>query len=327
MSQTEPTHEALAAEAVASARPQVLLLGGQARSGSTLVDRSLGQVDGFVSAGEIRYLWDRGLRDDERCGCGEPLRGCPFWTAVGEAAFGGWDRIDLDEVLTLQRTVDSARELPHLLRPGGTASGFERTAKRYLAYLERVYPAVSSVAGQRIVIDSSMSPLHALIVARSDSMDVRVVHLVRDSRGVAHSSGKRVVRPEITDREVLMPTYSPPDAAARWLTINAVVELLARRLPSTRLTYEAFVRDPRGELDRIATLAGRPLTDLDAAFRDGPQIELGTDHTVAGNPMRFTTGMVPIRADDAWRRDMDPRQRRLVTAMTWPLLRRYGFES
>ena len=307
-------------------RPKVLLLGGQARSGSTLVDRSLGQVDGFVSCGEIRYLWDRGLRDDERCGCGLPLRGCPFWGRVGHLAFGGWDRIDLDEVLALREEVDQPRALPRLLRTGPTTSPFERKVSRYLSYLERVYPAILEAAEGDVVIDSSMSPLHALIVRRSAVLDVRVAHLVRDSRGVAHSSTKQVVRPEITDREVMMPTYSPPEAAIRWTTTNAVFGSLGRHVPTIRFTYEDFVREPRRELDRITTLMGHPLTPADAAFRDGPVIVLGTDHTVAGNPMRFMTGEVPIRADEAWREKMDPRQRMLVTALTYPMLRRYGFE-
>jgi hypothetical protein len=307
-------------------RPKVLLLGGQARSGSTLVDRSLGQVAGFVSCGEIRYLWDRGLRDDERCGCGLPLRGCPFWGRVGHLAFGGWDRIDLDEVLALREEVDRPRALPRLLRMGPTTSPFERQVVRYLSYLERVYPAILEAAQGDVVIDSSMSPLHALIVRRSNALDVRVAHLVRDARGVAHSSMKQVVRPEITDREVMMPTYSPPEAAIRWTTTNAVFGSLGRHLPTIRVAYEDFVREPRRELDRITTLMGHPLTAADAAFRDGPVIMLGTDHTVAGNPMRFMTGEVPIRADEAWRDKMDPRQRMLVTAFTYPMLRRYGFE-
>jgi hypothetical protein len=216
--------------------------------------------------------------------------------------------------------------LPRLLRTGPTTSPFERKVSRYLSYLERVYPAILEAAEGDVVIDSSMSPLHALIVRRSAVLDVRVAHLVRDSRGVAHSSTKQVVRPEITDREVMMPTYSPPEAAIRWTTTNAVFGSLGRHVPTIRFTYEDFVREPRRELDRITTLMGHPLTASDAAFRDGPVIELGTDHTVAGNPMRFMTGEVPIRADEAWREKMDPRQRMLVTALTYPMLRRYGFE-
>ena len=48
---------------------KVLFVGGFGRSGSTLLDNVLGQVDGFASCGEISYLWDRGLEQDRLCSC------------------------------------------------------------------------------------------------------------------------------------------------------------------------------------------------------------------------------------------------------------------
>ncbi len=304
---------------------RVLALGGQARSGSTLVDRALGQATAFVSAGEVRYLWDRGLRDDERCGCGEPLRtACPFWRDVGEAAFGGWDRLDLDEVLDLRGHVDRLARLPLLWTPGLSPS-FARKVRRYAEYLGRVYPAIRSVAGDPVVIDSTMSPLHVLLLRQVVGLDLRVAHLVRDGRGVAYSSAKQIVRPEITERTVFMPTYRPPDAAIRWETTNAMFEALARSVPTLRIRYEDFVRDPRAGLESLASHAGAPLGPEDDGLGRGDRLALGVDHTVAGNPMRFTTGEITIRADEAWRDDMPARDRRLVTGLTWPFLRRYGY--
>jgi hypothetical protein len=42
--------------------------------------------------------------------------------------------------------------------------------------------------------------------------------------------------------------------------------------------------------------------------------------------MRFSSGPLVIRRDDAWRTEMDAGDRRLVTTITGPLLRRYGYE-
>ena len=52
----------------------VTYIGGCQRSGSTMLDRFLGQVPGYVSAGEVVHLWTRGLQRNESCGCGEPFR-------------------------------------------------------------------------------------------------------------------------------------------------------------------------------------------------------------------------------------------------------------
>ncbi|WP_420910932.1 sulfotransferase [Thermus thermophilus] len=35
---------------------KVVFIGGYGRSGSTLLDRMLGQVEGFVSVGELRHI-------------------------------------------------------------------------------------------------------------------------------------------------------------------------------------------------------------------------------------------------------------------------------
>lgn len=42
--------------------------------------------------------------------------------------------------------------------------------------------------------------------------------------------------------------------------------------------------------------------------------------------MRFLTGDVTLRRDDAWRAQLPVGQRRLISALTAPLLSRYGYD-
>ena len=93
----------------------VLFIAGWGRSGSTLLDRMLGQVPGVFSAGELRDIWERGVREDRLCGCGQPFRECAVWRKVGEVAFGGWDALDLAEVQALRRRLDRPWSTPQLL--------------------------------------------------------------------------------------------------------------------------------------------------------------------------------------------------------------------
>jgi hypothetical protein len=65
-----------------SDRVKVLYIAGSGRSGSTILDNTLGQIDGFFSVGELRYIWERGLIEDRLCGCGERVHQCPFWAAA-----------------------------------------------------------------------------------------------------------------------------------------------------------------------------------------------------------------------------------------------------
>ena len=65
--------------------------------------------------------------------------------------------------------------------------------------------------------------------------------------------------------------------------------------------------------------------EADLGFLQQRALHLGPNHTVAGNPVRFRRGDVAIEADLEWRSRLETGPRRIVTALTWPLLLRYGF--
>jgi hypothetical protein len=139
-----------------------------------------------------------------------------------------------------------------------------------------------------------------------------------------------VARPEAAGSQ--MATYKPASAALRWNLQNSALQLLSQLgTPTLRVRYEDFVRAPADTLSEIAAfagLAGGP--DFGFLGTDGPGhwwAELAATHTASGNPMRFTTGRVPIRYDGSWQTAMLAGNRRTVTALTLPLLVRYGYLS
>src|SRR5215472_10332799 len=75
--------------------PTVIYIAGSGRSGSTLLERALGELPGVVNVGELMDLFRRTVAHGERCGCGQSFADCPFWAGVGKRAFDGWadDRI------------------------------------------------------------------------------------------------------------------------------------------------------------------------------------------------------------------------------------------
>lgn len=302
----------------------MLYIGGQGRSGTTLLDRILGQHPAFFSAGELVHLWSRGLTG-ERCGCGRAFRDCPYWTEVGERAFGGWDRVDGPAMMRLQASVERSRFIPALLSPVHTGDYADRL-DRYAAVLGRLYRAISDASGSRIVIDSSKHPSLAFLLRRVPDVDLRTVLMVRSSHGVAYSWTKQVQKPEVVGRVEHMPQYSPARSAVYWTSYNALLQVLARvGIPSTVVQYERLVRDPRGELGRVLSLADQAPDGPGLSFVQPGSVRLAPTHTVSGNPMRFTSGDVPLRVDAEWQRRLRPRDRRLVSALAAPLLHRYGY--
>jgi hypothetical protein len=310
----------------AARRPvTVLYVGATGRSGSTLLERILGQSSGCCAVGELAFLWERGLHANQRCGCGEPFRACAFWTQVGKQAYGGWDRIDLDQARALQHRVDRHRHLAALLAPR-LAPAHRRRLRRYAELLEPLYRAIATVSGRPVVIDSSKDVSHALLLRRVPGIDLRLVHLVRRSHGVAYSLTKTVRKPEVADAEAYMHRQSPATSALLWTTENLLLDgLRPLGVPTLRLRYEALVASPREHAAELLRLAGLDAADRELGFLHDGEVQLGVDHTVAGNPMRFRQGPVRLRADEQWRGAMPLGQRLAVTAITWPLLLRYGY--
>ncbi|MBA2575502.1 MAG: sulfotransferase [Euzebyaceae bacterium] len=305
-------------------RIRILYIGGWGRSGSTLLDRMVGQVPGFVSVGELRDIWQRGWVENRLCGCGAPFHDCPFWTKVGQEAFGGWEQADPEEMARLRYAVDRPWHLPYLLRPSLSA-GYRRRARRYVDGLDRLYRAILSVSGAQVLIDSSKIPTYALLLRQLESVDLRILHLVRDSRGVVFSWQKQVQRPDASAEPDFMLRYGVAGASVRYLVYNGLTRALRRLgLPYLLLRYEDAVRDPRAALVAAVEHSGVPLPDDLPHLGDG-EVALGVGHTVDGNPMRFDTGTVVLRVDEAWRDGLSDKHTAAVTAITYPLLRRYGY--
>jgi Sulfotransferase family len=295
---------------------RVLYIGGLGRSGTTLVERVLGELPGVCALGEVVHLWQRDLRDDERCGCGNRFAECGFWQTVGKAAFEGWDQVDVDRVLALHKATERTRHIPLL------ALGLlKRKATELASYYARVYEA----AGAQVVLDSSKHSALAHCLRYAPDLDLRVVHMVRDARGVAYSWTRRVARPE-SDGTDEMTRYHPLYSAALWNAHNAALGALRRRgVPVLRIRYEEFLADPRGVVQRLAEFAGVQIGPGDLSFLGEAHADLGPAHSAAGNPMRFTVGTVRLRRDDTWRTALPRRHRLLVGALCAPGLMKYGY--
>ncbi|HUZ83237.1 MAG TPA: hypothetical protein VMU66_00980 [Gaiellales bacterium] len=303
---------------------RLVYVAGAGRSGTTLLAMLLGALPGATALGEVRHLWARGIRDNQLCGCGEPFHECPFWQEVGDLAFGGWDRVDVDRILALQRAVDRFRSVPRQAL-GGIGGGREAMVDEYLSAFRPIYRAAARIGGG-VLVDSSKAPSFLALLRRQPGIDLRVVHLVRDSRAVVYSWSRRRLRPELRGAGPgYMAMIGARRSTADWVANNLAIDLIgAGRGTVERVRYEALMRDPERELRR---LVGDWLASPgDGGGEDSPaRIAIGTQHTVAGNPIRFQQGGITLRSDDEWMTAM-PLQRRLaVAAATWPLLLRYGY--
>jgi hypothetical protein len=146
---------------------------------------------------------------------------------------------------------------------------------------------------------------------------------VRDGRAVVYSNGRKKYDPSNTWGRQYLPRQSLALTALAWNLKNAFISsAIANSDKSILLRYEDFMAAPSKALRRVVDLVD-PAQALPAIR--GQQVEIGTQHTLAGNPVKFLTGPIRLRLDDEWQSMMHQRQQILVTGLTWPMIAAYGY--
>ncbi len=303
---------------------KVIFIGGSGRSGSTIADLLLGQIPGFHSAGEIRLIWNRGFHEDRLCGCGTPFSKCDFWKQVVVRAFGSDAQSVAEEAQKLSRLVDR-RVQSHKFFFGRYSNSFAENLARYREILSNLYSAIHYEAGCKVIVDSSKFPNHGFVLAGMPSIDLHVLHLVRDPRAVAFSWMRKRINPDVHWARTYMGQYGPFVSTRGWILSNLMVERLRRRVEkSCRLRYEDLVEDPTRVLE--STLISLDILGDKTQDLSSPAWSLSREnHTVAGNPVRLSSGGLTLRLDDEWTRSLSRAAACFVSAAAMPWLMRYSY--
>lgn len=300
----------------------VLYLAGWGRSGTTFLSSILGSLPGYVAVGELRSIWTVWMLDN-LCGCGAPVRECELWAPVLDDALGIADEDAVLRAQSLQGRCDHTRYLG-VLKRGDPPDELGADLAAYRALLSRLYRAVATRAQAQVVVDSSKLPAYAAILEGVDGLDVKLAQVVRDPRANAFSWRREKVHEGFRDGR-MMPRYPAWKSAVMWDTLNRVLERHWSGTPGYRLVrYEDFVADPVGTVQALMALAG---VEADSPFDEEGTVLLAPQHQIHGNPNKHTRGRVGVREDDAWRGEMKRADRLLVTAITLPWLRHYGYRT
>jgi hypothetical protein len=305
---------------------QVLYIAGLGRSGSTLLCRTLGAVDGFLSTGELMRILGRGVITNDLCSCGAPVGKCELWQRVLHDLFARCPNLDLERLEQTRRRITEDWEfLRFLFFRRGQLDRDLHDLRRFLAELYRSIHAVTNV---RVVVDASKSFMFAKLLCETPGVRVNVVHLVRDSRGVAHSLAKKTPRPGTSGRVEHFGQHGAFVGSVFWSAANVATECLSRWTPrGVRVRYEDFIANPSGTVRTIVQTLYPDLSSPPIPHVNGHSVHLGIDHLIASNPNRSRHGDIELQEDLAWHREMSATRRWVVTGLTFPLLRRYGYRT
>jgi hypothetical protein len=298
---------------------------GTSRCGSTIVDNVLGEIDGFFTGGEIRFLWERILQG-RHCGCGVRFVDCPIWSEIVREGSGGESPEDwADKVKRAQHDSARMKHTLRLVRAKDRQAISSKDRGFFLETMERIYEITARSTGARVIVDSSKRPSNGALLRLMRKVDPFIVHIVRDPRAVAYSQAQVKQNP---DRQTpgIMPQTGVIETMVHWNTTNAFAELVRARHGRDRtllIRYEEFVAEPRLVIQNILNLIREP--ESKSPFVDPTIVKLAPNHTVSGNPSRFHTGTVAIRDDTRWMTGLSRRAKITTSTLGIPLIFRYGY--
>ena len=300
---------------------KVLYVIGKGRSGSTLVDMLLGELDGWCSTGELWRVWERGILGGEPCGCGALISECEIWKPVLAAAQGS---------LSVE-TIDGWRNQALRWHTGPRLWALSQVNQewpelaRWIDMQATMYRELAERTGSKVIVDSSKWPLHPGLFGHIPGIEPYALQLVRDPRAVAHSWQRKKAYLG-SEQQKWMKRFPAWHSGLSWSARQMVCERVKHRLGHRAMTlrYETLMTDPASALTDVASMVDEPKPDLH--FLDGCSARFGVHHTVGGNPNRFERGPVELREDEKWKSAGSSVDRLMIEVLTGPLRRRYGYK-
>jgi hypothetical protein len=281
---------------------KVVYIAGAGHSGSTLLTLLLSNHPSMVGLGEIHQV----LRESHksgmeypktkaaRCSCGNSIDTCSLWKAIADEAKG----------------------------------------KNITSYVDRYRLMVDTVKAQygvdAIPVDSSKHvPFLRELLQVRDSIDFRVIHLVRDVRSYlvsrvdltkAYKAKGRPIAPAGKNPLLKLWMNYPSYHYVDWYHVQRKVEgfLRENRIPSFRVGYEELCLSPAAMMEKICAF-------LEVSYSPDMVSALDTSagHVLRGNRMRHRSGNTKVMYDNRWfyRREW------FLPSLVFPHITRYNRTS
>jgi hypothetical protein len=259
---------------------KLIYIGGYGHSGSTLLEYLMTANPKVVACGEIGSA----LRDrkKKRCTCRRRVIDCPIWGPFQISDIRHWSHEDLSLAL--------------------------------LDHVGRTYEVM--VDSSKTAWASVVTPFRFRRILREE---IKLVHLVRDPRGVGWSLLKRAERTGLRPRAIVRLSL----ATMGWLVANAACEVFGWMYPDqyVRVRYEELSRSPREVMSNLF----RDIL-LDGEYRSECIGSVDNRHQLCGNRMRSQKlSFAEIKEDDDWRNAARPVYLSLVSLLSWSLRGRYDY--
>ena len=311
---------------MAAAQTRLVYILAASHSGSTLLASLLANHPQVCTVGELK-LTSMGDVTRYRCSCRAFITHCPFWSDI----YDDMARRGLTFSVSNAGTDFGTGATPYvqrLFRPLHRGPALEwlrdvalALSSRWRAQLPQIQARNAVLAAcitrrtrKPILVDSSKIAIRLKYLLRNPGLDVQVIRLVRDGRGVAltYTDPARFAdaqEPQLRGGgmggERLGERLSFAEAAWEWRRSTEEAEAVLASMLQNRwieIRYEDLCTRPEATLERLFQFI-----DVDTSLGLMPQ--RSDEHHIIGNGMRFDTTREVV-LDDRWKSALNARELR-----------------
>lgn len=252
---------------------KLIYIAGDGRSGSTLLDAILSNIDNSISVGECHRFWIRFYEKETLCGCSQKIEECELWKEVNKRLkeeFSEYNPSEFKRQVEEIQYFKNFKKIPEIIN--------SEEWKPFCQIVISFYKLISEITEKRVIIDSSKSISWAYLLQNLNFCDLRIIHLERNLTAVANSWKKTVLLPEYYDKEVFMPKKSNYLILKSWLKIKVLGKKLNTGGNYIFLSYEELCKNQELWLTRLEDFIGEKF--------DFTNLKIVFNHAIGGNPMR-----------------------------------------
>ncbi|QUM81031.1 sulfotransferase [Moritella sp. 5] len=321
-------------------KQKLIFLSAASHSGTTLTAMLLGAHPDLCCVGEL--MTPRlGGKERYLCSCQTIIDECSFWSGISDKMANKGQNFSISNARTDIRT-DATPYMLHLFKPlvrspfiellrDGLLSLSPTWREQSPKLQQRTTDYVSAIieqTGSQAVVDSSKIGIRLKYLLKNEDLDVRVIWVIRDGRGVSLAYKNPSKYADAKDPklrgggsgETQEQGRTISAAAREWLRSNQESEALLATMDQDKwikVYYEDICKNTGNTLDRIFEFIGVDPTKKRLDFKT-------VEHHVVGNGMRLDLSEV-IKLDEQWQSELTAEELKGFYSVAGDYLKSMGY--
>lgn len=187
----------------------------------------------------------------------------------------------------------------------------------YKTFMHNTYKSLQDASSCKAIVDSSKSVGRAYSLLRNEKINVQLIHLVRDPRGMYYSFQKK---------DVVTPVKGLWSTALYWNITNFLAYMIKLKFGDKKvlqIRYEDLVYCPDEAIDKISIFLDVNLSQIKEKLKNNIKLDMG--HIASGNRLRSQKSALKLTPDFEWKRKLKFSQRLFLNLICSPMMVKHKY--